>query len=411
MVRGYRSPPCNGGSSTIIAPQAHRGSNSSNEHRESEPGNRRRPNVWRTVGPRNPQRQLLQELHVLRQLNQQLHKRIQYLERARPVSNIPNSAVQSGGSGATTRTPNGSQRSNSVRGSGQGSTQSLNSSRRRNQEPHAQFANTLPPVSQQRSPILPQAVTVSRPPVDTAQQTVATRTMSFPVANSSIATLRGVPGVSKSIPHGIMPSRTVAVHPYAGAIQEASRLKGTPQEDDKPIFSSPSTSSWPIDIGVGATRLISEKITEVPTKPRYTGTTSEIPSIKDVVWHYMPKVKERSLPADEYLLCYLLNKFAFVERSANTMRRMWESLDRVMRDLDTRGHSLREIYLLKHQAVRAAMVPPLEDLVTRKVLQGVDSIKKHSKFTTEGDLGSTFEISTGLFSNLLQSSKKLAANK
>lgn len=162
---------------------------------------------------------------------------------------------------------------------------------------------------------------------------------------------------------------------------------------------SDHTADKSLQESVGVTRYVVSEL-----------TSRDEPELRGV-WKYVPKIRNPTLRADKYLLYFLLNKFAFIERSSDTMRRMWESLTQVMRDFDTRGNTIEEIYLLKHQALRAAMVPPAEELRTRKLLQGAPNLDKHAKFTKDGHLGHKLENSLSSLGNLLQPSKSLPSKK
>jgi hypothetical protein len=223
--------------------------------------------------------------------------------------------------------------------------------------------------------------------------------IAVPVAGPSTTSRTLQPGLNSSPVPATTVSKTVVSHPYAGAIQEATKRKGTAAHDERPVYVADSTVDRSLQESVGLTRHAVDKLTSVD-EPELNG-----------IWKYVPKIRNPSLRADKYLLYFLLNKFAFVERSPDTMRRMWESLTQVMRDFDTRGNTIEEIYLLKHQAVRAAMVPPSEELRTRKLLQEAPNLDKHTRFTKDGHLGHKFETSLSALGNLLQPSKSLPSKK
>lgn len=207
-----------------------------------------------------------------------------------------------------------------------------------------------------------------------------------------------MPGPSSSTVPETTVSKTVVSHPYAGAIHEATKKKGPLGHDERPVYVPDVAVDRSLQESVGVTRTVVEKLTS--TEDECSG-----------IWKYVPKVRNPTLRADKYLLYFLLNKFAFVERSSDTMRRMWESLTQVMRDFDTRANTIEEIYLLKHQAVRAAMVPPAEELRTRKLLQEAPNLAKHARFTKEGHLGHKFDTGLSMIGNLLQPSKNLPSKK
>lgn len=379
--------------------QAHTSRPQSNEPNQSnprrEPGNSKRPNTWQRVGPRNPMRALQQELQHLRRANALLQARVRDLQN----SITRNTSGQSGGSGPITTTQRGSGRSTSVRASGAGSTQSLNSSLVPRTPPPARRANTPPPVSQRRSSTSRQVDTPSTPRSGTVPTRPARSASVGQVAGPSAASRTSNPGPSSSPAQGTTVSKIVVSHPYAGAILEETKKKGPFAHDERPVYKPDLAVDRSLQESVGLTRHVVNKL-----------VSEDEPELKGV-WKYVPKVRNPTLRADKYLLYYLLNKFAFIERSTDTMRRMWESLTQVMRDFDTRDNTIEEIYLLKHQAVRAAMVPPSEELRTRKLLQGAPNLDKHAKFTKDGHLGHKLETSLSALGNLLQPSKSLPTKK
>ncbi|AXV43890.1 hypothetical protein 1 [Yongsan tombus-like virus 1] len=340
-------------------------------------------------------RALQVELQHLRRANSALQARVRDLEGLI----TRNTSAPLGGSGPITTIPRGSRRSTLVRASGVASTPNLNSSPEPRSQRPVPHVNTTPPVSRRQSSTSPRVGTPSRPQSVTALTRPVTPASAGQAAEHSTVSTQLSSGPALSPAPETTASKTVVSHPYAGAILEATRAKGELAHDERPVYVADHAIDRSLRESVGITRRAVNKMTAVD---------EEEPK---GMWRYLPKVRSPALRADKYLLFFLLNKFAFIERSPDTMRRMWESLNQVMRDFDTRNNTIEEIYLLKHQAVRAAMVPPAEELRTRKLLQEAPNLDKHAKFTKDGHLGHKLEASLSTIGNLFQPTKSLPTKK
>nr|QRW42147.1 MAG: ORF1 [Hubei mosquito virus 4]QRW42176.1 MAG: ORF1 [Hubei mosquito virus 4] len=209
-------------------------------------------------------------------------------------------------------------------------------------------------------------------------------------------------------PPGVFHSPTVVSPRSAGVCLEVSAKKGELVENTNPVFVHKATLRRDVECGVGTTRanlakLLSTK--EVSMAELYKDATVPMSSWKDTFGITIDAAK--SLVVDEFLYYELVSRFPFAVRTTDLARKMFHHLNTVLAQYDCRLYTAKELYKLKQATVRAALLPPAEELLTRKLIQQEASqMEKYNKFADKGDAGSVCRpgsATASAFSSLLQS--------
>lgn len=172
-----------------------------------------------------------------------------------------------------------------------------------------------------------------------------------------------------------------------------SNKKGPLASDSNPVFVHTAEVRRDVECGVGTTRANLARLLdlqEVSLDSLYKDSGIDPNSWADLLGTTIDKAK--TLVVDEFMYYELVSRFPFTVRTADLARKMFNHLNIIMKQFDTRLYTAKELYRIKQSTVRAALLPPAEELLTRKLIQQEsDEMDKYNKFAESGCAGTVFK--------------------
>nr|QTW97843.1 hypothetical protein 1 [Riboviria sp.] len=311
-------------------------------------------------------------------------------------------AASVGSSGACTpivKTKSGAPAGPSRRGRSPPSTQRASSLPALNAQHRAPRAGGQQPSRTSVTSSTPTQGTSSQRPGATAEPKVApNQAGSDPAPQPRVRFRPGDFGWKGAAQHGVFHSPTVASPRYAGACLEASNKKGPLANDSNPVFILKPEVRTDVECGVGSTRANLARLLdlkEMSLDSLYQDSGLDPNSWKDLVSFTIDKAK--ALVVDEFMYYELVSRFPFTVRTADLARKMFNHLNILMKQFDTRMYTAKQLYRIKQATVRAALLPPAEELLTRKLIQQESKeMKKYNAFAEKGNAGSVFAPGAGI---------------